>query len=564
MSARFAWAALAVGLTFAAGVAVRVALLGDLDARGAAMAVAGAACLLGYAALDREGAAALRPRAGAAVALLVAAVAAAGIQAGVRALDTAWDVTSSRRYAPSARAVAIVAALPTDVEAAAVFPADSLVALEVGARLDALAALSARLTVRRIDPARQPAEAGALEAPQGGVVVLRAGDRREEVVGRLDEDALLAGLDRLTAPRERVLCWATGHGERDPDDDRDPASPSSAVLALEATAVRVQLTDLLREAVPDACDALVLAAPRRDLWAPERAAIAAWVDAGGSLLALLEPTPTPGLDALLARYGIATGPAPVAEPDPGRRPPGVSDGTVLLADRGAWTRHPLTDAVVGSVLVAGARRVASREDTPGVAARTLARTSTGEGWMAVAEVVDPSAMGPLPEDDLRTAVAEGLRAVLRREDVSPGDELTGLGLGEADVAALAGRLAVSLGAPVDLSAARTVADVAAAAEAALAGRRLEVAQRAAPGGRLLVVGDADFAANRFAEVGAGRDLFLAAVDYALRDDARLAPRTAEAATTPWSAADLALLAVFAAGLFPAAGLLLAARASARR
>jgi ABC-type uncharacterized transport system involved in gliding motility auxiliary subunit len=214
-----------------------------------------------------------------------------------------FDLTRNHRHTLSPQTVALLDSLDRDVEATGFFRQAS--AKRDGAQdLFALyARKSARFRSSVVDPDRQPDLARRLGASLDEVVV-QAGEARR-VVRTLDEEGLTNAILSVTRTGARVVYFATGHGEKDVSvTDREGFS--AARQSLEAQGYQVRSASLMGGAViPGDCAVLVLAGPRQDYFADEVASIVRYLDAGGSLLALIDPrVELPRLAQLLARYHL--------------------------------------------------------------------------------------------------------------------------------------------------------------------------------------------------------------------------------------------------------------------
>ncbi|MCB9682003.1 MAG: Gldg family protein [Alphaproteobacteria bacterium] len=567
---RYAWAVGLVGATLAVGFAVRTWLLGGVDDRGAALAVAGAIVLVLYTVLDRDRveATARSPvvRQGTAALALVggAALVAVLAQALVRTVDDTVDLTRSHAHSLSEHTLAVLDGLSRDVHLAAAFRQGAPGAARFEDLSRRYTERSPHVTRTWIDPLREPLAARDLGiTSEQGEVVVQVGDRTEHLVGTLDEDALTEAIVRLTSDREHVICWSEGHGEADPDDVADPGGMGGVVVQLEGYNDQVLHTNLLTGAIDPACEVVVVARPTIDFLAFERRALADWVAGGGQALVLLEPGVTPALAASLRTFGVDVGDDLVLDPDPDASPLGVDDPSMLVIPPRRTRNHPLTAGLRGAVLLGVARSVGMIDDPPGVAVRTLLHAGAAS-WaerdltdasatftpddderqgdvpvMAVAEVTDPAAL-VLPEvpeadgvarDEVAVAVT-GVLAVLLPDQPTPGDDArldTTLGLSEPAVRALVRALDTTLGVQLAVVPDETVGALidrawhAVRARTALGDTRPD-APTPRPGGRIVVVGDASFAGNRNLAWGSNRDLFLDTIAWLTREDDQLGAR----------------------------------------
>lgn len=450
-----------VGVAAALGAATRVWLLGGVDERVRAFALAGAIALLAYAALDRErvGAQAsrraVRYAARATTLVAIAALTAAVLQAAAVRSDAVVDLTVARTHALAAGSVRVVEALEDDVQILGFFPHGSPVQRRVRPLVDQLVARSPHLDVTWVDPLREPLRAAEHGVTiEAGELVLARGDRRERLIGRFDEAALVDALVRIAADTEHTVCWSVGHGEADPDDDQDDDAASAAVLALEARNVVVERLRLETTPVPDRCALVVVHAPST-AWSPAaREALTAHVLAGGRALFLLEPGLVPDLASDLGRFGLRVGKDVVVDDDPARRPMGLDDPGFLVLGPREWSPHPITDGLPADLVL---------------------------GFVGSVDV-DPSVEGASP----RVLITAGPTAWAETEP---------------------------FGRVVHPDPHEARGDVPLAAVSTLDG-----------GGRVVVVGDGSFATNAFFDVGGHRELFLDAVAWLLDETDQLGER----------------------------------------
>jgi ABC-type uncharacterized transport system involved in gliding motility auxiliary subunit len=171
--------------------------------------------------------------------------------------------------------------------------------------------------------------------------LLMSQGRRVEVISTDDREIAL-GITRLLRDDRRALCFATGHGEYDIDNQefhthfegshnhRHDAGGMAVVnmeqhglgrlrRALDKLGYRVQKTNLAAggtEPVPADCAALVIANPRTRFAPPDVQRLERHLHNGGNLLLLVEPDYETGdeLAALLRRAGVALGEGVVVDP----------------------------------------------------------------------------------------------------------------------------------------------------------------------------------------------------------------------------------------------------------
>lgn len=430
-----------------------------LDELGRWVGFASSALLIAFVAFDREQErpAARSPRQlQVALAALTLATAVASAEAA-RRVDRVFTLRADATEVLAPHTVATLKDLSFDVEVIAFFSGHSAEQRRFRGLLDRARAHTDRLAVTWVDPLREPAlaETYGVEADhERGQVILRARGEEQRIGLAFDQVAFTRALDRLMHPQERRICWSEGHGEADPDDDRDPREFGLAVLSLESESYTVAPVSLLAGDVPRACDALVIARPLLDFGAPELDALRRWTASGGGVALLLDRGAAPRLVAFLAELGLEVRDADIQEVDPAHRL-ATSDGSVLVSLPGERRDHPVTDGLPGAVVLGSARsvRAAAREVADTVELVATSATALEGGGNT----------GPIPVASVATVTAPDRVA------------------GATDVGG-SGAFAVR------------------------------------PGARWLVIGDADFASNQMVSLGNNLDLFLNGVAWVTGDD----------------------------------------------
>jgi ABC-type uncharacterized transport system involved in gliding motility auxiliary subunit len=172
-------------------------------------------------------------------------------------------------------------------------------------------ALEPDLALRFVDPDADPGAARAQGITVDGEIVIRHGDRHEQLA-ELNEREFTRALLRLSRTGTRVIAFASGHGERRPDGAANHDFGDFAA-ALAAQGVRALRVDLATQALPANVDALVIADPRVPYGEAELAAVRAFVDAGGALWWLTEPASPAPLAPLARALGVQLLPGVVVD-----------------------------------------------------------------------------------------------------------------------------------------------------------------------------------------------------------------------------------------------------------
>ncbi|NEP59550.1 MAG: ABC transporter [Symploca sp. SIO2G7] len=174
--------------------------------------------------------------------------------------------------------------------------------------LDSYRKFNDRLTYEHINPFQDPDAAREFEVSgEGREVHLEVGEDTFFVqtlgVQGLNEQDLTNKLAQLGRDRDAVIYFLQGHEEF--VIDGSALGYSQAAAALEADNFTVELLRLDQTgSVPRDADAIVVAGPKQAFFEPEVDALRAYLDQGGSILLLIDPQTEPNLDPLLNDWGI--------------------------------------------------------------------------------------------------------------------------------------------------------------------------------------------------------------------------------------------------------------------
>jgi ABC-type uncharacterized transport system involved in gliding motility auxiliary subunit len=339
----------------------------------------------------------------------------------------AWrfDLTPERRYTLSPRAHEVVRGLEVDVRALAFLRGGDPRNVAIRDLLGQVAAVSPRVHVETVDLNRSPALAREYEVYGVGVVLEAAGRRR--LVSNPSEESLVAGLLAVTRPVPRRVAWVVGHGEGDIESTERQTGYARLGRLLTEEQYAVQPTTLGVQGIPDETDAVVIAGPKEDFLPEELAVLNRYLQRPGRAVVLLDPLKAPALARFLSRYQVALDDEIVV--DPSGRLYGGEWLTMRLVT--GERSHPIVAPLAAAPLFSRARpvRVAEAESTGDVQVEPILFSSR-ESW----STPDTSA--------LRQGSATFVEGRDRRGPVSVGVAVTFPGLREPGMAERRGRLVV--------------------------------------------------------------------------------------------------------------------------
>jgi len=247
---------------------------------------------------------------------LLVVVACIAVVALVAASDLRFDWTFEQRYAVSPATQKACAALPPDWQMTVYYRVGDPRIRNTRLLLEEIARHCAvQVRSRKLDEFPEDEDRYAIGSSNS--VILEVGDRWERVE-RPTEGALYEAIRQLAGHDElRILYMGVGAGEGDLErGDELGFSGLRAALEIEGYELRPLPTAAI-DRIPDDADGVMLISPQRPLRTSAVAALEEYLNAGGTLLALLDPGSNTGLTELLARFGITSRDALVVDPDSG-------------------------------------------------------------------------------------------------------------------------------------------------------------------------------------------------------------------------------------------------------
>jgi ABC-type uncharacterized transport system involved in gliding motility auxiliary subunit len=384
-----------------------------------------------------------------------------------------WDWTEAKVHSLARGSRDVLAQIPSDgqIEILAFYTSGN--ELEARSRLEPYTYESPRVRVRYVDPNRRPDLAAKHEVRSEGVVIVCGGpcDTAKGTVrlAQVTEEEVTRAIRSVLSSRRKVY-FTTGHGEASPKDEQ-ASGMTAAATALGDENIEVEELLLANaDGVPEDADAVVIAGPSHSVFEREIRMLDAFLRRGGSVLVLIDPLVVTKLEEPLRAWGVEVGDDVVVEeqiqlfsgPQLGVQPVVTSYGA-----------HPITEKLASQPTMF-----------------TIARS-----------VRPASGVEPAPIELLRTAekswAETDLSAFTERREVQLDPAADRVG-------------------PVSLAVARTfprdgVAKDDGAQDVGNAGGERE--------GRLVVIGDSDFARNRYVTELYNADFLLNTVSWMVGEEA---------------------------------------------
>jgi ABC-type uncharacterized transport system involved in gliding motility auxiliary subunit len=199
------------------------------------------------------------------------------------------DLTADKTHTLAPESIRAMAALPAKVTAIAFFstqtPTDTAQTLLSNFKANG----KGKFDFRFVDPNSDPLLARQYGVTGDGKIVLTMG-KAAETAASADEQLIDQALIRLISPETRVIYFLTGHGEPD-INGTDTTALSRARQTLESKNYTVKTLNLAASnKIPVDAKAIVVGGPMSPLLDQEVTLLKAYVDKGGSLIVMEDPT----------------------------------------------------------------------------------------------------------------------------------------------------------------------------------------------------------------------------------------------------------------------------------
>ena len=254
-----------------------------------------------------------------------------------------WDWTEEQSHTLAPETLNALAAIPSQVHAIGFYPSRSTNPADQELLTQYADHSDGKFDYEILDPEQNPLLAQQYGVTGDATVVLLLEDRHETLT-YLTEQTLTSALVRLMNPGERAVYFLTGHGERSIDSSEDTEF-SSAVSVLEAKNYTIQTLNLQADqTIPADALAIILAGPTEPITAQEMTLLADYLNGGGAVILLTEPTFTaedtdPLVQFMAANWGILLDPDVIID---------TSSSQTAIAWSSAYASHPITENLAGT------------------------------------------------------------------------------------------------------------------------------------------------------------------------------------------------------------------------
>ncbi|MGZ5438481.1 MAG: GldG family protein [Candidatus Aminicenantales bacterium] len=213
------------------------------------------------------------------------------------------DFTAAKLHSLSDQTVTVLKALKTDIVFKGFFRDGNYGRAAMENLLKIYAYHSARVSYEFLDPDKNPGLVQRYGITQDGTTIIEAGDKESRVTTTTEEDVTNA-LIKATRAQKKAICFLEGHGEESVDESGDNGY-ATAKTELEKLGYEVKKQSLaLADRFPKDCALLIVPGPKKDLLPNEYETIRTYIKDGGRVLFLVDPETSTLLPLFLADYGF--------------------------------------------------------------------------------------------------------------------------------------------------------------------------------------------------------------------------------------------------------------------
>jgi ABC-type uncharacterized transport system involved in gliding motility auxiliary subunit len=287
------------------------------------------------------------------------------------------DLTENKIHTLAPETLQALATLPDKVQAVAFYSSRLPIDEADKLLLDLKTNSNGKFDYQFVDPDLNPVEARKAGITGDGKIMLMMGDHKE-IASYASETELTRALIRLINPNERVIYFLTGHGEADINGGE--MSLGTAKSTLESKNYTVRTLNLLTEnKIPEDALTIVIPGPQKPLDKQEVSLLKKYVDAGGGLVVMENPTPftefgesaDPLADYTAKDWGITLDKNVIID---------VTSQQPLNAVSASYSQsHPITQNQSYYVIMPQARSLSLTSTPQDVTATSLIQTSS-QSW----------------------------------------------------------------------------------------------------------------------------------------------------------------------------------------
>lgn len=200
-----------------------------------------------------------------------------------------WDLTEGKKNTLAPETISMLEKLPSKVAVQAFFTSTSSSDNARTLLENFKQASNGKFDYEFINPNSNPVAAQNAHVDKDETLVLTMGDQ-QELVNTISEKEIDTALLRLINPSSPVVYFLTGNGEFDIENSGDDGLSKLKAKLEEKNYTVSSLNLVTNSGIPEDAQVIVIASPMKPLSSDEVSLLGKYLDSGGSLIVLYDPT----------------------------------------------------------------------------------------------------------------------------------------------------------------------------------------------------------------------------------------------------------------------------------
>lgn len=215
------------------------------------------------------------------------------------------DLTASKRYTISDQSKKVLKSLEKDIKVIGFFNETQRGEQKAFKDLlDQYAYQSSKFSYEFIDPDKNPGKAKRYQITSYGTTVVETDDKEEKIFDTREEKLTNAIL-KVTRKGKKVIYFSKGHGEKNVADINEQGY-SFAKKAIENSNYEIkELVLPATETIPADSNLFIIAGPQKPILNTELETLKKYIDGGGKVFFMIDPGTASELVSFLEKYGIS-------------------------------------------------------------------------------------------------------------------------------------------------------------------------------------------------------------------------------------------------------------------
>ncbi len=224
-----------------------------------------------------------------------------------------FDFTEGNLFTLAPQTKKFVADLPREVKLTAFFQIETPEKIAFENLIAGYLEETDKIDVTYVDPDKNPAVTKQYGVTTYGTVVLESGSKETKIQNTTEEN-LTNALLKVTRDEQKVIYFLEGHGENQINSTENEGY-QTAKNNLEQDGFIVKPLLLLQTGqVPEDASALVVAGPKKPIQQEEQKALQSYLEKGGAIMMLVDPKAKHGMEAFLKNWSVELGGNIVIDP----------------------------------------------------------------------------------------------------------------------------------------------------------------------------------------------------------------------------------------------------------